>query len=65
MRGSSNDVVEIDAELREDRPRAYLIYDGKTECWLPKSQVEFEPRMGSESGVFKVPVWLAKEKGLV
>jgi hypothetical protein len=36
---------------------------GKTEHWLPKSQIEYEIR-GSLVEV-TMPVWLAKEKGIV
>ena len=40
--------------------KAYLFNDGiHPECWLPKSQVEFD------DGVMTLPEWLAIEKGLV
>jgi hypothetical protein len=57
---SNADLVDIEAELLHETPGAYRIYDGKTTCWLPKSQVE-----RNDDGTFTMPRWLATEKGLV
>jgi hypothetical protein len=53
-------LTDVAAELRHETPRAYLIFDGATEVWLPKSQVE-----RNDDGTFTMPEWLAKEKGLI
>lgn len=57
---------EIAADLVHETERAWLVSDGTKEVWLPKSQCEFTPsRANPDHGVFDVPVWLAKEKGLL
>ncbi len=57
---SDTRLTDIAAELRHETPRAYLIFDGATEVWLPKSQTEL-----NSDGTFTLPEWLAKEKGLI
>lgn len=53
-------LTDIAAELRHETERAYLIFDGAQEVWLPKSQAE-----RNSDGTFTLPEWLAKEKGLI
>lgn len=53
-------LTDIAAELRHETERAFLIFDGDQEVWLPKSQVE-----RNDDGTFTLPEWLAKEKGLL
>jgi hypothetical protein len=53
-------LTDIAAELRHETSRAYLIFDGDQEVWLPKSQCE-----KNTDGTFTLPEWLAKEKGLI
>lgn len=53
-------LTDITAELKHETKAAYLIFDGGTECWLPKSQAE-----RNTDGTFTLPEWLAKEKGLI
>jgi hypothetical protein len=60
MSGESN-IIDIAGELRFETEKAYKIFDGDKEVWLPKSQVEYDP----ESKSFAMPEWLAKEKGLI
>jgi hypothetical protein len=60
MAGRS-DLVDIAGELRGETEKAYRVFDGAKEVWLPKSQVEYY----EEDGVFAVPEWLAHEKGLI
>lgn len=61
-----NETFEIAADVLHETDRAWKISDGTTECWLPKSQCSFTPSSATrEHGVFDVPVWLAKEKGLI
>jgi hypothetical protein len=52
-------LVDILAEVRRETDKAWLIFDGAREAWLPKSKVE---RDGS---TFTLPEWLAREKGLL
>lgn len=57
--------VEISCEIKAETDLAYLVWDGKTEVWLPKSQIlSMRPESGS-GHVLEIPEWLATEKGLV
>ena len=60
MSSARSDLVDIAAELRAMTDRAYLIFDGDQECWLPMSQCEM-----NEDGTFTMPEWLALNKGLI
>lgn len=51
---------DIAAEIRVETARAWLVFDGAREVWLPKSLVE-----SNGDGTFTLPEWLAKEKGLI
>lgn len=62
MSGRS-DLVDITVELRRETEKAWLIFDGTKEAWLPKSQAEIE-RAG-KAYTATMPEWLAKEKGLI
>ena len=57
---NGNELVEIAAELRHETAEAYLIDDGSTKAWLPKSQVQ-----DNEDSTFTMPMWLAKDKGFM
>jgi hypothetical protein len=57
----SNELVEIDGEVRARTDRAVQFYDGDVVVWLPLSQVELSD---DETSVL-VPRWLAEEKGLI
>ena len=57
--------VEIACEVRAQTTLAMQIYDGKTTCWIPKSQISDESEEdGNVTSIF-IPEWLAIEKGLV
>jgi hypothetical protein len=60
MSAGRSDLVDIAGELRHETERAYLVFDGSKEVWLPKSQVE-----NNGDGTFAMPEWLAFEKGLI
>ena len=58
---TSDKLVDIDADLRIERPKAFLLYAGKDPAvWVPKSLVE-----NNNDGTFTMPEWLAIEKELV
>ena len=50
-------LVDIAAELRHETLKAFLIYDGDKEQWVPKSLVEYN----KDDGTFTMPEWLAKK----
>jgi hypothetical protein len=53
-------LVDIAAELRHETLKAFLIFDGGTEVWVPKSLVE-----NNGDGTFTMPEWLAKKLELI
>jgi hypothetical protein len=53
-------LVDIAAELRHETLKAWLIYDGDQEVWVPKSLVE-----KNDDGTFTMPEWLAKKMELI
>ncbi len=58
--GREPELCDISGELRGETADALRIYDGAKTVWVPKSQVE-----DNGDGTFTMPVWLAKEKGLI
>ncbi len=56
--------LTLTGEIRRETELAILFFDGKTEVWLPKSQLE--DRSTYSDGVeITIPAWLAEAKGLV
>lgn len=60
--------IEFCGEVRRETEKAYLVYDGAHETWIPKSQIRSE-RIVSQSvkddRIFEIAEWLAREKGIV
>lgn len=61
MGNYKSDLVDIACEVQAETDKAYLIFDGDTKVWLPKSQCEFD----QDDKTMAIPIWLAKEKGLI
>jgi hypothetical protein len=61
----SKELVDIAVELRHETLKAYLIYDGEVEVWVPKSLVEIERAPDSNVVVATMPEWLAKKLELI
>ena len=57
---SDNDLVEIAAEIRHETDKAYLLWDGERQAWVPKSYVEWDGK-----NTFTMPEWLAQQKGFI
>ena len=55
------DIIEIAGELRHETEKAYLLFDGDKEVWLPKSSCEWD----GHSKTMQMPEWLAHTKGLI
>jgi hypothetical protein len=53
-------LFDMAAEIRRETDKAWLLFDGTKEAWVPKSQVE-----DNKDGTFTMPEWLAKDKGFV
>src|SRR5262245_21553111 len=56
----NHDIIEVAAELRRETERAFLLYDGSKEAWVPKAKVEDDG-----DGTFSMPEWLAMDKGFI
>jgi len=56
--------IEFYGEIKKETERAYLVFDGANEIWLPKSQLE-KKRVKGNDCKFTIPEWLAKEKGII
>lgn len=59
MTGES-ELIDIAADLTYETEKAFLISDGGKPVWVPKSYVE-----NNGDGTWTMPLWLAKDKGLV
>ena len=55
-----SELVEVSAEIRGETPKAWRLFDGSKNEWVPKSQVE-----DNRDGTFTMPEWMAKEKGFI
>lgn len=62
----SNETVEITAEVKRETDDAFLLSDGDTKEWFPKSELDHspDPQVGDVIA-FEMPEWLAIEKGFV
>ena len=57
--------VEIAVEVRARTEKALKVFDGKTECWIPRSQIiDYVGDEDSPETIF-ISDWLAGEKGLI
>lgn len=57
--------IEIAVQIRVETEKAYLVFDGKTEAWIPKSQIT---DYSEDDGVIKtifISEWMAEQKGLI
>jgi hypothetical protein len=59
------DPVEFCGTLKHETDRAYLVYDGANEVWIPKSQVQDSHQIKGDDWEFVIPEWLAIEKGII
>lgn len=62
---SKSSDVEIAVEVRAETAKAILIYDGKVEVWIPRSQIKDECEENGKITSIFVSEWLATEKGLL
>ncbi len=61
------EVIDICAKLEAETDKAWLLDDGSgAKQWVPRSQVENSDEVKrGQTGIFVMPVWLAKERGFV
>ncbi len=57
--------IEIQVETKARTPKAILVTDGKTTCWIPRSQIsDYSGDEDNPESIF-ISEWLAGEKGLI
>jgi hypothetical protein len=57
----NHDIIEIAGELRHETEKAYLLFDGDKEVWIPKNIGEWD----AHSKTMQMPEWFALQKGLI
>lgn len=59
--------VEFCGEIKRETDKAFMVFDGQNEIWMPKSMIQSKRQIGYNRSdfVFEIPEWLAKEKGIV
>lgn len=57
--------VEIEVEVRAETEKALLVFDGRTEVWVPKSQILDQCEENGKITSIFLTEWLAVEKGLL
>ena len=55
-----SELFDLAAKIRAETSKAWLLFDGTKEAWVPKSQVE-----DNRDGTFTMPEWLAKDKEFI
>ena len=62
----SNQTVEITAEVIKETDKSFVLSDGDTKEWFPKSELDHSPNPQiGDTVCFEMPEWLAIEKGFV
>jgi len=64
-----NDPFPVDVRVLAATGVALLVTDGRTEAWIPKSQIRSGSSIGAssergEEGTLVIPEWLAAARGL-
>jgi hypothetical protein len=54
-------IVDIEGEIHAETEKAWLVFDGSIEEWVPKSQCDYN----KDEKTFSMPEWLAKDKGFI
>lgn len=55
-----SELFDMAAQIKAETDKAWLLFDGLKEAWVPKLQVEH-----NNDGTFTMPEWLAKDKGFI
>jgi len=60
-------MVEVEVEVKIERPASVLVTDGEVDVWIPKSLIgETSDVQGEgDSGMLLIPEWKAKDAGLI
>lgn len=61
-----NELYDFVGLINGETPAAVRVnHGGHDPFWLPKSQIEYVKTPDGKAYEFTVPVWLAKEKGII
>ncbi len=60
MTKQKRELFDLAAKVLHETDRAWLLFDGTTKAWVPKSVVE-----NNGDGTFTMPSEMAEEKGFV
>jgi hypothetical protein len=60
-----SDLLDITVDLKMETGKAWLVFDGTTEAWIPKSQAELEKHPSRRVWTLTAPEWLLVDKGLL
>ena len=64
--GNYDVFAEIVVEIKGETDMAFLVSDGDTQVWIPKSQIENpEDCILGKTSTIEIPEWLALEKELI
>lgn len=65
--GVNKNYVDIMVEIKHETTKALLMFDGATEAWIPKSQIEGIDKGNGEGKevIVTIPEWLAQDKGFI
>jgi hypothetical protein len=63
----SNETEWIDVTVKAATDKAVLLYNGKDEAWIPRSQIVDEEETLAKGVATRVelPIWLLEKSGLV
>lgn len=64
-RGGKSDLHDVAVELRAETDKAWLVFDGTQEVWIPRSQAELEKIRDKNLWMLTAPEWLMVAKGLL
>jgi len=64
-RGGKSDLHDIAVELKVETSKAWLVFDGSRDAWIPKSQAELEKIRDKNLWMLTAPEWLLQDKGLI
>jgi hypothetical protein len=59
--------VTVCVELKYEKGKAFLFFDGDVSVWIPKSQVSRMEKLGNNGEYYEVdiPEWMALREGLI
>lgn len=58
--------VTFCGEIKHETPKAYLVFDGEHEVWLPKGAVSSVRSIGRACDVeMEISEWIARAKGII